>query len=109
LRAILTGATLAIAAVLAGAPSAFATENRPTPGSAIAAPAVVAEPPPASPGLDLTQPSPTADPPDKPLVKRWWFWTVVGTALAASVLVLVVADRHPPAPGTTLGNQEFRP
>jgi hypothetical protein len=62
-----------------------------------------------SPGLDVTQPSPTGEKASKPIVKRWWFWTALGAAVAASVVILVVADRGPSAPSTTLGNQEFQP
>ena len=66
-------------------------------------------PPLVSPGLDVTQPSPTEEKTGKSIVKQWWFWTAVGAAVAASVVILVVADRGPSAPNTTLGNREFQP
>jgi hypothetical protein len=66
-------------------------------------------PPPVSPGLDVTQPSPTEEKTGKPIAKQWWFWAALGTAVAASVVILVVADRKPSAPSTTLGNHEFQP
>jgi hypothetical protein len=42
-------------------------------------------------------------------VQQWWFWAALGTAVAASVVILVLADRRPPAPNTRLGNHEFQP
>jgi hypothetical protein len=42
-------------------------------------------------------------------VKQWWFWTALGAAVATSVVILVLADRGPSTPNTTLGNQEFQP
>ncbi len=66
-------------------------------------------PPPASRGLDLTQPSPTEKSSSRPIVKQWWFWTALGAAVATSIVILVLADRGPSTPNTTLGNQEFQP
>jgi hypothetical protein len=42
-------------------------------------------------------------------VKQWWFWTALGAAVATSVVILVLVDRGPSAPNTTLGNREFQP
>jgi hypothetical protein len=105
--------TLALAALLAGSGPAFAQSNLPaTPASAVPEAPVLpgtGAPAPQSPGLDLTQPSPTDEKTGKPIVRQWWFWTALGTAVAASVVILVLADRRPPAPSTTLGNHEFQP
>jgi hypothetical protein len=62
-----------------------------------------------SPGLDVTQPSPTEEKASKPIAKQWWFWAALGTAVAASVVILVLTDRGQSAPNTTLGNHEFQP
>jgi hypothetical protein len=62
-----------------------------------------------SPGLDVTHPSPAGEKTGKPIVTQWWFWTALGAAVAVSVVILVVADRRPSAPNTTLGNHEFQP
>ncbi len=111
--AIPTAPTLVLAGLLASSAPALAQ------GSLSAAPAPpVAEttvlpgasaPPSVSPGLDVTQPSPTEEKAGKPIVKQWWFWTALGAAVATTVVILVVADRGPFAPNTTLGNHEFQP
>jgi len=67
------------------------------------------ETPTLSPGLDVAQPSSRGDKAGTPIVKRWWFWTALGAAVATTVVVLVLADRGPFAPNTTLGNREFQP
>jgi len=113
LRAIPNAITLVLAGVLAGATPAFAQGNLPaTPAPPVPeAPVlpVASAQPPMSPGLDVTQPSPAGEKTGKPIAKQWWFWTALGTAVTASVVILVLADRRPPAPNTTLGNHEFQP
>ena len=113
MRPLPTAITLALAGLLAGSAPAFAQGSLPaTPASAVPEASVLpgaGAPAPVSPGLDVTQPSPTEEKNRKPIVKQWWFWTALGTAVAASVVILVLADRRPPAPNTTLGNHEFQP
>jgi len=108
LRAMPTAITLVLAGLLAGPAPVLADGSRLATPAAPVLPGASA-PPPLSPGLDLTQPSPAEDKTGKPIVKQWWFWTALGTAVAASVVILVLADRRPPAPNTTLGNHEFQP
>jgi hypothetical protein len=103
-----TAITLVLAGLLAGPAPVLADGSRLATPAAPVLPGASA-PPPLSPGLDLTQPSPAEDKTGKPIVKQWWFWTALGTAVAASVVILVLADRRPPAPNTTLGNHEFQP
>jgi hypothetical protein len=108
-----TATTFALAGLLAGSTPAFAQGNLPAPPgpSVPQAPIlpVAGSPPPATPGLDVTQPSPTKEKASKPIAKQWWFWAALGTAVAASVVSLVLADRGQSAPNTTLGNREFQP
>jgi hypothetical protein len=112
LRPMPTTVTLVLAGLLAGSGPAFADGNLPaTPAPSAPAPPVLpgaGAPAPVSRGLDLTPPSPTQES-RTPIVRQWWFWTALGTAVAASVVILVLADRRPPAPNTTLGNHEFQP
>ena len=113
MRPLRIAITLALAALLAGPAQVLADGSRlatPTASGpeAPVLPGATAQPP-MSPGLDLTQPSPTDEKTSKPIVRQWWFWTALGTAVAASVVILVLADRRPPAPNTTLGNHEFQP
>ncbi len=108
MRAMPTAITLVLAGLLAGPAPVLADGSRLATPAAPVLPGASA-PPPLSPGLDLTQPSPAEDKTGKPIVKQWWFWTALGTAVAASVVILVLADRRPPAPNTTLGNHEFQP
>jgi hypothetical protein len=107
-----TTITLVLAGLLVSSGPAGAQGNLPaTPAPSVTAAPVLPSagaPPPASRGLDLTQPSPTQES-RTPIVRQWWFWTALGTAVAASVVILVLADRRPPAPNTTLGNHEFQP
>ena len=113
MRAIPTAATLVLAGLLAVSAPAFAQGGPsaapipPVPEAAVLPGA--SAPPAVSPGLDVTQPSPAEKSGSKPIVKQWWFWTALGAAVAASVAILVLADRRPSAPNTTLGNQEFQP
>jgi len=113
LRAIPTAPTLVLAGLLAGSAPAFAQNGpRATPAPPVSEAAVLpgaSAPPALSPGLDLTPSSPTEKSGGKPVVKQWWFWTALGAAVAVTVVVLVLADRGPSAPNTTLGNQEFQP
>jgi hypothetical protein len=54
--------------------------------------------------LDLSpQPAP------RPVSKQWWFWTAVGPVVAATAVMLILANRKDGPPATTLGNQEFTP
>jgi hypothetical protein len=104
--------TLVLAGLLAGPAPVLADGSRlATPAASVPEAPVLpgASAPPPLPGLDVTQPSPTEEKTGKPIVKQWWFWTALGTAVAASVVILVLADRRPPAPNTTLGNHEFQP
>lgn len=64
-------------------------------------------PDPAIPALDLR--SSPAEAPKTSLFKRWWFWTAVSSAVAATVAVIVVSSRGHAPPTTDLGNQEFQP
>jgi tetratricopeptide (TPR) repeat protein len=41
---------------------------------------------------------------DKPVYKRWWFWTGIGVAAAAGGTAAFVLTRPKGAPGTTLGD-----
>jgi hypothetical protein len=113
LRAIPTAPTLVLAGLLAGSAPAFAQGDPPAaPASPVPEAAVLPSasvPSPGSPGLDVTQPSPTEKSGSKPIVKQWWFWTALGAAVATSIVILVLADRGPSTPNTTLGNQEFQP
>ena len=113
MRSIPTAPTLVLAGLLAGSAPALAQSGPPaTPVPPVPEATVfpgASAPPPASRGLDLTQPSPTEKSSSRPIVKQWWFWTALGAAVAASVVILVVADRGPSAPSTTLGNKEFQP
>ncbi|HJX63495.1 MAG TPA: hypothetical protein VJ860_06020 [Polyangia bacterium] len=113
MRANRTAITLVLAGVLASSGPTVAQGNLPaSPAPSVPeAPvlSVASAPSPVSPGLDVTQPSPAGEKAGRPFVKQWWFWTALGTAVAASVVILVVADRRPSAPNTTLGNHEFQP
>jgi hypothetical protein len=112
LRAIPTAPTLVLAGLLAVSAPAFAQGGPPSaPAPPVPQAAVLpgaSAPAAVPPGLDVTQPSPTGKS-GKPIVKQWWFWTALGAAVATSVVILVVADRGPSAPNTTLGNHEFQP
>jgi hypothetical protein len=113
LRAIPTAPTLVLAGWLAVPAPALGDGTLPAapvpPAPEAAALARAGEPPAVSPGLDLTQPSSNEEKAGKPIVKQWWFWTVLGVAVATSVVILVVTDRGSFAPRTTLGNREFQP
>jgi hypothetical protein len=113
LRAIQTVPTLVLAGLLAGSAPAVAQGGPPVASVPTVPEAAVfpgaSAPRPASPGLDVAPPSPNDEKAGKPIVKQWWFWTALGVAVATTVVILVLADRGPPAPNTTLGNQEFQP
>ena len=113
MRAMPTAITLVLAGLLAGPAPVLADGSRlATPAASVPEAPVLpgaSAPPAVSPGLDLTQPSPTEEKAGKPIVKQWWFWTALGAAVATTVVILVVADRGPFAPNTTLGNHEFQP
>ncbi|HEX7498932.1 MAG TPA: hypothetical protein VF524_01360 [Polyangia bacterium] len=91
---------------------ALAAESAPPPPSspAAVAPAAFAplaptQPPQSNPALDLRTPVP-----EQPsILGRWWFWTAVGVAAAATVAIIVVSSRGNAPPATDLGNQEFKP
>jgi hypothetical protein len=62
-------------------------------------------PAPANPALDFH-----AQVPEQPSIfHRWWFWTAVGAAVAATAVIIVVSSRGHAPPSTDLGNQEFQP
>ena len=66
--------------------------------------------PPSSPvpaALDLDRQAPRAG--DDSLFRRWWFWSVVGTVVAATVAIAVFSSRGHAPPASDLGNQEFHP
>jgi hypothetical protein len=63
---------------------------------------------PANPALDLQTPTPAAEP-GSSVFRRWWFWTAVGAAAAATVAVIWVSSSGNAPPATDLGNQEFQP
>lgn len=42
--------------------------------------------------------SPADAPPIKPLVRKWWFWTVIGAAVVGTSLGLYFGLRNPPEP-----------
>jgi hypothetical protein len=113
LRSIPTAPTLVLAGLLAGSAPALAdgslpaTPTSPAPETTVLPSASV--PPAASPGLDVAQASPTEDRASKPIARQWWFWAALGTAVAASVVILVLTDRGQSAPNTILGNREFQP
>ena len=113
MRAIPTAPTLVLAGLLALPAPARAESNPPAasvpPVSEAATLPGADEPPARPPGLDFPQPSQREDETGKPLVKRWWFWTALGVAVAASVVALTVTDRGSFSPKTTLGNREFQP
>jgi hypothetical protein len=48
----------------------------------------------------------TPAPSPEPVTKKWWFWAALGGVAAASVAILVVANRAPAPPSTQLGNME---
>ena len=88
------------------APAHAAESATPPPNSPAAfAPLAPAQPSPANPALDLRTPVP-----EQPsILGRWWFWTAVGVAAAATVAIIVVSSHGHAPPATDLGNQEFRP
>jgi hypothetical protein len=76
------------------------------PSGETAASAVGASP---SSALDLRPQSQMQTQPQAPLFRRWWFWTAVGVAAAATAAVIVISSRGHAPPATDLGNQEFQP
>ncbi len=113
MRAIPTAPTLVLVGLLAGSAPAIAQGSPPVAPAPPVPEATVLPgaggPPPLSPGLDVTPPRPNEEKDGKTIVKRWWFWSALGVAVATSVVILVLADRGPFAPNTTLGNREFQP
>jgi hypothetical protein len=82
------------------------------PASAPAADGEPLLPLPLSPGvqhLPLPQPAPMAPhalSEDPWLVRKWWFWTIVGALAVGTGIVVVVATRGSDEPSTRLGNME---
>jgi hypothetical protein len=58
--------------------------------------------PSSSSSVDLTARSPEPDPPSTPLYTRWWFWTVVGLAVAGGGAALYLT-RNGSGPSTDYG------
>ncbi len=87
----------------AGAPGGASPEVATRP--AVALPVETAP----SPALDLRTPAPAAEPAQPSLFGRWWFWTAVGVAAAATVAVILVSSEGSAPPASDLGNQEFQP
>jgi hypothetical protein len=83
-----------------------ADEASPSQGTALPLALAPAPPPPTSPALSVGT-TPKAEHPS--LFGRWWFWTAVGAAVAATVVIAVVSGRGQALPSTDLGNQEFQP
>jgi hypothetical protein len=120
-RALVTGpgtvkgarriAIVVLAAALLAPPPLSAQTPQVAPGS----PVLPAAAPPSSPqAKPSSAPSPaldfgTARTAPRPVTERWWFWTAVGTVVVATAVLLVLANREPAPPATTLGNQEFKP
>jgi len=83
------------------------------------APVPVVEAPPAPTLLAPVQPRPASPipapvttattPGERPVTRRWWFWTAVGAVVAAGVVGVILATRGggTDVPGTTLGSQGF--
>jgi hypothetical protein len=88
------------------APTLAAEPATPPPSSpAAVAPLAPTQPPPTNSALDLRTPAPA----QPSILGRWWFWTAVGVAAAATVAIIVLSSRGHAPPATDLGNQEFRP
>jgi hypothetical protein len=83
----------AVPAPAAPAPSAAAPAT-PSPSPSLA--------PSSSSSVDLTARSPEPDPPSTPLYTRWWFWTVVGLAVAGGGAALYLT-RDGSGPSTDYG------
>jgi len=64
----------------------------PEPAPAKAIPVFATTPSPAAPApLVIAQPAPTPEPAaSEPVYKRWWFWTGIGTVVAAGVVTAVL-------------------
>lgn len=91
-------ALLALALTLLGGGAARA-ELKWQPGDPSApAPAYV------PPGAQLG-PAPEAET-ERPITRRWWFWTAVGALVVTTVVVIAVASKDPAPPGSTLGNMD---
>ena len=79
----------------APAPKKFSTKNIPiTP----------------APQINLSpQPQPTIK--DRPLYKRWWFWTAAGAIAAGATTSIIILARHNPTstPSSILGSQRTLP
>ncbi len=88
------------------APVRAAEPATPPPSSPAAfAPLAPTQSPPTNSALDLRTPAPE----HPSILGRWWFWTAVGVAAAATVAIIVVSSRGHAPPATDLGNQEFGP
>jgi hypothetical protein len=104
--------SLLLAAILftTSAAARAADEASPSQGTALPLPLALALapalPPPANPALAVGT-MPQAEEPS--LFGRWWFWTAIGAAVAATVVIVVVSSRGQAPPSTDLGNQEFQP
>ena len=63
-----------------------------------------------APQINLSpQPQPTIK--DRPLYKRWWFWTAAGAIAAGAATSIIILARHNPTstPSSILGSQRTLP
>jgi hypothetical protein len=104
----MVAALAALGLLLASTPSRADGAVAPAPGEIVKTPTPLptpTSPPPTNPALDLR-----GGAPERPsLFRRWWFWTAVGAAVTATVVIVVMSSRGHAPPATDLGNQEFRP
>jgi hypothetical protein len=102
-------ALLVLGALLVSGPAWAQGEAVEPPPATPATPLPAAAPPPPAPNPGLDVRTPTPEPARPSVFRRWWFWTAVGVAAAATVAVIVISSRGDAPPATDLGNQEFRP
>jgi hypothetical protein len=74
----------------------------PAPRSAVVATPAPSAPQSSSSSVDLAARAPEPEPASKPFYTRWWFWSVVGVAVAGGVAALFLA-RSDGGPSTDYG------
>ena len=64
---------------------------------------------PVHPQIDLSPQHPVIK--DRPLYKRWWFWTAAGAVAAGTTAAIIILARHDPSstPASMLGSQKALP